>query len=85
MEHMAPIAGTASSVQGVIGTLGSALIGFMIGQAYDGTALPFLIGIAACSSAGFLIVVATEPKKMFAAIRVDTSADPTPLMPDDLC
>ena len=24
MEHMAPIAGTASSVQGVIGTLGSA-------------------------------------------------------------
>ena len=85
MEHMAPIAGTASSVQGVIGTLGSALIGFMIGQAYDGTALPFLLGIAACSTAGFLIVVATEPTKMFATIRVDTSADPTPLMPDDIC
>src|SRR4029453_12995603 len=85
MEHMAPIAGTASSVQGVIGTLGSALIGFLIGQAYDGTALPFLIGIAASSTAGFFIVLATEPKKMFAAIRVDTSADPTPLMPDDLC
>jgi DHA1 family bicyclomycin/chloramphenicol resistance-like MFS transporter len=85
MEHMAPIAGTASSVQGVIGTLGSALIGFMIGQAYNGTTLPFLLGIAGCSAAGFLIVLATEPTKMFAAIRVDTSADPTPLMPDDLC
>jgi DHA1 family bicyclomycin/chloramphenicol resistance-like MFS transporter len=85
MEHMAPIAGTASSVQGVIGTLGSAAIGFAIGQAYNGTALPFLLGIAACSIAGFLIVRATEPNKMFAAIRVDTSADPTPLMPDDLC
>ena len=85
MEHMAPIAGTASSVQGVIGTLGSAAIGFAIGQAYDGTALPFLLGIAACSAAGFAIVLATEPTKMFAAIRVDTSADPTPLMPDDLC
>ncbi|WP_231463090.1 multidrug effflux MFS transporter [Sphingomonas sp. URHD0057] len=85
MEHMAPIAGTASSVQGVIGTLGSALIGFGIGQAFDGTALPFLIGFAVCAIVGFLIVVATDPKKMFAAIRVDTSADPTPLMPDDLC
>jgi DHA1 family bicyclomycin/chloramphenicol resistance-like MFS transporter len=85
MEHMAPIAGTASSVQGVIGTLGSALIGFMIGQAYNGTTLPFLLGIAGCSAAGFLIVLATEPTKMFAAIRVDTSADPTPLMPDGLC
>ena len=31
------------------------------------------------------IVVATDPKKMFATIRVDTSADPSPLMPDDLC
>ena len=85
MEHMAPIAGTASSVQGVIGTLGSALLGFAIGQAFDGTALPFLIGIAVCSAAGFLIVLATEPTRMFATIRVDTSADPTPLMPDDLC
>jgi DHA1 family bicyclomycin/chloramphenicol resistance-like MFS transporter len=85
MEHMAPIAGTASSVQGVIGTLGSALLGFMIGQAYDGTALPFLLGIAGCSIAGFVIVLATEPSKLFAAMQVDTSADPSPLMPDDFC
>jgi len=85
MEHMAPIAGTASSVQGVIGTLGSALIGFAIGQAFDGTTLPFLLGFATCTSVGFLIVVATEPKKLFATIRVDTSADPSPLMPDDIC
>ena len=33
MEHMAPIAGTASSVQGVIGTIGSALLGVALGQA----------------------------------------------------
>ena len=32
MEHMAPIAGTASSVQGVIGTIGGAGIGLAIGQ-----------------------------------------------------
>jgi len=85
MEHMAPIAGTASSVQGVIGTLGSAALGFLIGQAYNGTAIPFLVGIATCSALGFLIVAATEPTKLFARLPVDTSADPTPMMPDDLC
>jgi MFS transporter, DHA1 family, multidrug resistance protein len=85
MEHMAPIAGTASSVQGVIGTIGSALIGFAIGQAYDGTIFPFLGGIFGCAVAAFAIVALTEPKKMFARIAVDTSADPTPMMPDDLC
>ena len=84
MEHMAPIAGTASSVQGVIGTLGSAAIGFAIGQAYDGTIIPYLGGIAACAVAGMLIVVLTEPGKLFAALPVE-SADPTPCMPDDLC
>ena len=85
MEHMAPIAGTASSVQGVINTLGSALIGFAIGQAYNGTALPFLIGIAACSALGFVIVALTEGRNMFSAMTVDMSADSTPCMPDDLC
>lgn len=85
MEHMAPIAGTASSVQGVIGTLGSALLGFAIGQAFDGTVIPYLVGLAACSLAGFLIVALTEPTRLFAALPVDTSADATPCMPDDLC
>ncbi|MEO6432793.1 MAG: multidrug effflux MFS transporter [Sphingomicrobium sp.] len=84
MEHMAPIAGTASSVQGTIGTLGSAVIGFGIGQAYNGTTLPFLIGLAATSLTGFGIVALTERGRMFASLPV-TSADPTPSMPDDLC
>jgi len=88
MEHMAPIAGTASSVQGVIGTLGSAAIGFGIGQAYNGTALPFLIGIATCSTVGFLIVWATEPKRLFAAMQADPeeqeAARESTAIPEDL-
>ena len=40
MTNMAAIAGTASSVQGVVGTIGGALIGLVIGQAFDGTAAP---------------------------------------------
>ena len=85
MEHMAPIAGTASSVQGVIGTIGSAIIGFAIGQQFDGTPVPFVVGTAACALGGFLLIVLTEPKRLFASLPVDTSADPTPMMPDDLC
>lgn len=85
MEHMAPIAGTASSVQGVIGTIGSAIIGFAIGQAYNGTVIPYLLGVFACAASAFVIVALTEPTKMFARIDADTSADPTPMMPDDLC
>ena len=85
MEHMAPIAGTASSVQGVVGTIGAALIGFLIGRSFDGTATPYLLATATCASLAFVIVILTEPRKLFATIQVDTSADPTPLMPDDLC
>jgi DHA1 family bicyclomycin/chloramphenicol resistance-like MFS transporter len=69
MEHMAPIAGTASSVQGVVGTVGAALIGFMIGQQFDGTAIPFIVGTAACATGGFLVIVLTEPKRLFAPMQ----------------
>ena len=69
MEHMGPIAGTASSVQGVVGTIGGALIGFVIGQAFDGTPRPFLWGMAACAMFGFLLVLATEPKRLFAGVE----------------
>ncbi len=60
MANMAPIAGTASSVQGVIGTIGGAGIGLAIGQSFDGTQLPFLIGIAMCGAAGLALTLATE-------------------------
>jgi DHA1 family bicyclomycin/chloramphenicol resistance-like MFS transporter len=81
MERMAPIAGTASSVQGVVGTLGAAIIGFAIGQAFDGTSIPFLIGTALCAAGGFVLIVLTEPKRLFAAI--ETREEP-PCVPEDL-
>ncbi len=68
MEHMAPIAGTASSVQGVIGTLGAAILGFMIGRAFDGTATPYLVGTAMCAALGFVAIVADRAE---AAVRAD--------------
>ena len=82
MEHMAPIAGTASSVQGVISTLGAAAIGFAIGQAFDGTLIPYVLGIAACASLGFVAIVLTEPKRMFAPLSA--GEDLEPCIPEDL-
>jgi DHA1 family bicyclomycin/chloramphenicol resistance-like MFS transporter len=68
MTNMAAIAGTASSVQGVIWTIAGAGIGFVIGSAFNGTAMPFLIGTAACAVIGFFGVVLTEPRRLFAPI-----------------
>ena len=64
MEHMGPIAGTASSVQGAIGTIGGAAIGLGIGRAFDGTALPFLIGMAICAALALVAVAVTEPRRL---------------------
>ena len=86
MEHMAPIAGTASSVQGVVGTLGAAIVGFAIGQAFDGTPTPFVVGTALCAVGGFIAIVLTEPTMLFAAIRMNGPVPSTldSSLPDDL-
>jgi DHA1 family bicyclomycin/chloramphenicol resistance-like MFS transporter len=83
MEHMAAIAGTASSVQGVIGTIGAAAIGFLIGQQFDGTVTPFLVGTSACALGGFLLIVLTEPRRLFARIG-GTRAEPLPPVPEEV-
>ncbi len=88
MEHMAHIAGTASSVQGVIGTLGAAILGFAIGQAFDGTPTPFLVGTALCATLGFVVIALTEPKRLFAPMQADPdeqeAARESTAVPDDL-
>ena len=65
MRNMAKIAGTASSVQGVIGTIGGALIGLGIGQSFDGTPVPFLIGLAGCGLVALTATLITERGKLF--------------------
>jgi DHA1 family bicyclomycin/chloramphenicol resistance-like MFS transporter len=76
MEHMGPIAGTASSVQGVVGTIGGATIGLLIGRAFDGTAQPFLWGIAGCAAASLVIILLTEPKRLFAGVDHGKAGSP---------
>lgn len=84
MERMAPIAGTASSVQGVVGTLGAAIIGFAIGQSFDGTVVPYVVGCALSAIAALIIIALTEPKRLFAPIQNDCDDDAPTCVPDDL-
>ena len=74
MTNMAAIAGTASSVQGVVWTIGGATLGFLIGGQFDGSVTPFLLGTAACAVVGFIAVVLTEPKRLFAGVSASEPA-----------
>ena len=60
MTNMAEIAGTASSVQGLVSTVFGAAIGFAIGQAFDGTVIPFLVGLVGCGAAALALTAITE-------------------------
>ena len=66
MEPLGHIAGTASSVQGFVTTVGGALIGFFIGQHFNGTAVPLTLGFAICGCIAFGLVFFTERGRMFA-------------------
>jgi len=88
MTNMAAIAGTASSVQGVVWTIGGATLGFLIGAQFDGSVTPFLLGTAACAVVGFIAVVLTEPKMLFAGVspgpEEQAAKRESPLVAEDL-
>ena len=65
MERMGEIAGTASSLQGFVTTLGSALIGAAIGQAFNGTTVPLYAGFLLMGLLSFVVVMVTERGRMF--------------------
>jgi DHA1 family bicyclomycin/chloramphenicol resistance-like MFS transporter len=65
MQPLGHVAGTASSVQGTIGTIGGALLGLAIGQSFNGTTIPLVTGFLIAGGAGLLIVVLTERGRLF--------------------
>ena len=65
MEPMGRIAGTASSAQGFISTVIGALIGFAIGQAFNGTTIPFAVSFAGLSVAALLLTLWAEKGRLF--------------------
>ncbi|NML07627.1 multidrug effflux MFS transporter [Sphingomonas sp. G-3-2-10] len=67
MERMGDIAGTASSLQGFTTTLGGALIGALIGQAFNGTTVPLYAGFFILGVLAFGIIAVAERGRLFRA------------------
>jgi MFS transporter, DHA1 family, multidrug resistance protein len=65
MEPQGHIAGTASSLYGSITTLLGIGIGTTIGQAYNGTLLPFATGFFLCTLASLAVVLVVEKGRLF--------------------
>lgn len=76
MEPMGHIAGTAASAQGFISTIGGALLGFWIGQHFDGTTVPMTVGFAVLGVVALLLVLAAEKGRLFKARNAPPSAAP---------
>jgi DHA1 family bicyclomycin/chloramphenicol resistance-like MFS transporter len=65
MEPQGHNAGTASSVYGSITTLVGIGAGTVIGQAFDGTLVPFATGFLLCTLAALALVIVTEKGRLF--------------------
>jgi DHA1 family bicyclomycin/chloramphenicol resistance-like MFS transporter len=65
MDPVGHIAGTASSVQGFISTIGAVIVGSIIGQAFNGTTLPMAIGYLAIGLGALVIVYVVEEGQLF--------------------
>jgi DHA1 family bicyclomycin/chloramphenicol resistance-like MFS transporter len=61
MEPLGHVAGTGAAVVGSFSTLISLGLGTMIGQSYNGTVLPLILGFAVLSMAGGLVVWRIRP------------------------
>jgi DHA1 family bicyclomycin/chloramphenicol resistance-like MFS transporter len=65
MDPLGHVAGTASSVQGFVTTIVGALLGFYIGQHFDGTVVPLTLGFALCGLVALGIVLVAERGRLF--------------------
>lgn len=75
MERMGRVAGTASSVQGFTNNLVSAIIGTIIGRAFDGTTVPLYLAYFACGMLALIIVFVTEGGRLFVARNASVPAE----------
>lgn len=65
MQPFAHIAGAASSVQTFFRMFGAAVVGLIIGQAYDGSARPFALALLTCSLLALAFVLFSEKGRLF--------------------
>lgn len=65
MQPLGHIAGTASSVQGTVGTICGALLGLAVGQSFDGSTIPMIGGFALFGATALVILTVTERGRLF--------------------
>jgi DHA1 family bicyclomycin/chloramphenicol resistance-like MFS transporter len=73
MEPVGHIAGTASALQGLITTVGGALIGLLVGQLFDGTTVPLIAGFAVCGVLALAVALWANPKPKAAPDDADAA------------
>lgn len=67
MERVGHIAGTASSVQGFIASVGAVAVAAVIGQSYDGTTLPLALGYLGIGVVALALILWIEGGRLFQA------------------
>ena len=65
MEPLGHVAGTASSVQGFVTTFGGAVLGFLVGQNFDGTTVPLTLGFSVFGLMALGMVLLAERGRLF--------------------
>ncbi|MGZ8335196.1 MAG: multidrug effflux MFS transporter [Allosphingosinicella sp.] len=65
MQPLGHVAGTASSVQGMMSTIFGALLGTWIGRSFDGSVVPLAFGFAALGVGAMAVVLVTEHGRLF--------------------
>lgn len=65
MENMGAIAGTASSVQGFLSVTAGAVLGAIIGRAFNGSTVPLYVGFLAAVLVALAIVLVVERGRLF--------------------
>ncbi|MES2291144.1 MAG: MFS transporter [Pseudomonadota bacterium] len=70
MEHMGPVAGTASSIQGSIAAVFGALGGAVIAASFDGTTFPLYAGVTIAGVLAISAALWAEGGRLFVARHV---------------
>jgi MFS transporter, DHA1 family, multidrug resistance protein len=65
MEPVGRVAGSASALYGAVTATGGSIVGALIGRAFNGTIMPFAIGLAVTGVLTLLAVLWTERGKLF--------------------
>lgn len=73
MEPLGHVAGTGSSIYGSITMAVGSTLGFLIGQQFDGTAVPLTTGYVLCGVAALGIVTVTERGTLFGTVPANAA------------